>query len=129
MTTPKGFICYARKDHDVVRAFHDTHLAAIEKDLGVAFWRDLTGIGAGEDWNDTIKQAVGAADVFLLMLSPDWCARSFIREEELPAIVRRVRRARGLVIPVLLSDCDWDFAGGNFQATPLLDGKLTPIDQ
>jgi formylglycine-generating enzyme required for sulfatase activity len=129
MTTLKGFICYARADHDVVKTFHDTHLAAIRHDFGIDFWRDLVGIAGGEDWNDAIAEAMASADVFLLLLSTPFCASDYIRNEELPRIRARRQRANGAVIPLLMSDCSFQPLVGSLQVVPHDNGNLKPIDK
>ena len=129
MTQLKGFICYARADHDLVEVFHGTHLKSVEDDVGIEFWRDLERIRAGEHWNDSIARAIASSDVFLLLLSPAWRASSYIRDTELPRILARTTRHQTLVIPVLLSDCIWQSQVRGLQVVPLDGPKLVPIDK
>jgi hypothetical protein len=111
----KGFISYAHADHEAYGRFR-THLAAVERSLGIDFWAD-TRIRAGNYWNANIQAAIDAAHVHLLLISPSFLASGYIYDHELPAI--RTKLLTGdLVIPVILKDCLWSFCVGPLQAVP-----------
>ena len=63
-----GFICYARKDREIVWKLRE-HLSAIELLHGFNFWCDESDIGAGDEWEKQILEAIGRADVILLAVS------------------------------------------------------------
>ncbi len=86
MATLKGFICYARADLKMVEAFHGTHLQGFENSFDVHFWRDLRKLEAGDHWDNEIGVAIAEAQVFLLLISPAWCASKYIKDTELPKI-------------------------------------------
>jgi TIR domain len=120
-----GFISYA---HDDYRQFRElqSHLKAIERELGVCFWADHR-IRAGYDWTVAIEKAVESASIFLLLLTPKYIESDFIYEKELPAI--QLRRSKGaLVVPIVLKRCAWQMIAGVLQAVPMIDGHVKPIN-
>ena len=121
----RGFISYAHHDVALLRQFR-MHLKALEHAFGLTFWSD-DSIHAGDHWNDTIREAIEQADVFLLLVRPAWIARDFIRNHERPAIARRCATAKGRVISVILKNCDWKPELGMLQVTPMEDGRLKPV--
>jgi hypothetical protein len=104
MAAPKGFICYARKNMKAVKSFHDEHLRTIERQYGVDFWWD-THIEGGEAWQREVAAAIAAADIFLLMVSPQWLASDYIQTVEMAMIGPRVGSGSAIVVPILISKC------------------------
>lgn len=83
----------------------------------IAAWRD-TDLVAGDDWDDAIKERLSRARIILLMVSRDFLASDYIREQERPLAMKLMKEERAIVVPVILSPCDWqdeDF------------GKLEPL--
>jgi len=60
-------------------------------------WDD-TAIDAGEQWRDEIKRTFGAADVAILLVSPDFLASDFVAEHELPLLFDKARRRQGRLL-------------------------------
>ncbi len=123
----RGFISYAHDDVALLRRFR-VHLKALEYAFGLTFWSD-DSIQAGDHWNDTIREAIEQADVFLLLVSPAWIASDFIRNHERPAITDRCATTKCRVISVILKNCDWEPELGISQATPTEDGRLKPVSR
>ena len=123
----RGFISYAHDDVALLRKFR-LHLKALDHAFRLTFWSD-DSIHAGDHWNDTIREAIEQADVFLLLVSPAWIASDFIRNHERPAITRRCAAAKCRVISVILKNCDWEPELGLAQATPMEGGRLKPVSQ
>ncbi len=104
-----GFISYSHEDY---RFFSElrTHLRAVERECSLHFWAD-NRIKAGYDWTVEIANAVNAADVCLLLVSPQFIASDYIYDKEIPAI--QTRRSTGaLVVPVVLRECSWEMLAG-----------------
>ncbi len=132
---PHGFICYAREDFGLVKALR-LHLKSIEMQYGFEFWCDER-IDGGEDWKKMILAQVAQAHIFLLAMSSDFLASSFIMKTELEAITQRRKvEASTLIIPVWLRPCSrtavypnrqWIPAGENGRPKPIVEWP--PIDQ
>ena len=69
-------------------------------------WDDRR-IGTGEDWRAEIAEAMGRANVAILLISADFLTSQFILGEEVPRLLQR-RDAEGLrVFPVIVRPCAW----------------------
>ena len=121
----RGFISYAHDDVAFLERFR-VHLKAVEEAFGVTFWSDES-LRAGHHWNDTIRDEINQADVFVLLVSPSWIASPFIRDEERPAINARCAAIKGLIVPVVLMPCDWEHVVGSLQIAPIEGRRPLPV--
>lgn len=84
------------------------HLRSLNsRERRVSVWVDRDHIGPGDDWNDEIESAMNAADVAVLLVSPQFLASDFVREVELPRLLERHRQGLRLV-PILVAPCSWE---------------------
>jgi hypothetical protein len=121
-----GFVSYA---HDDLLACGRllTQLKPVERKYGLSLWHDKR-LKAGHHWSNEIEDAIGRADVFILLVSPEFVGSDYIFGTELPAIKRRLRACKGKAISVVVRDCDWEFACGPTQAVPSFERRLLPIE-
>jgi small GTP-binding protein len=116
----KIFISYSHKDE----AFKDelvTMLAGLQRRGVVDAWQDRR-IEAGDEWNNSIQDAMNDCDLALLLVSPDYLASRFIQEEEQPALLQRREEMRLRVLPIIVRPCKW-------QSEPVLkDLQALPRD-
>ncbi|HVF42391.1 MAG TPA: toll/interleukin-1 receptor domain-containing protein [Pyrinomonadaceae bacterium] len=101
----KVFISYSHRDEE----FKDelvTMLAALRRRGLVDAWQDRR-IEAGDEWNTSIRDAMGDCDLALLLVSADYLASRFIQEEEQPKLLRRRGEMRLRVIPIIVRGCPW----------------------
>jgi len=81
------------------------HLKQLETSGLAAVWSDRS-LALGESWEHRILEEIRAADIVLLLVSPDYLTSTFVRDNELPLI--RERQAAGAhVIPVILAEGLW----------------------
>ena len=121
----KGFVSYAHADLDMVEDFR-RHLKAVDRAVGLEPWIDHE-ILAGTVWEAHIAAAIAAAEVFVLLISPEFIYSDYVCASEIPAI--QCRRTTGaLVLPVVLKSCSWQYIAGPLQAVPTANGRLRPID-
>lgn len=103
--TPKIFISYSHK----AEKYKDelVKMLAPLQDQGVlTIWQDRE-IEPGEEWYGAIQNAMNTCDLALLLVSGDFLASRFIRDEELSRLLQR-RKDDGLrVVPIIVSDCLW----------------------
>jgi hypothetical protein len=112
------FLSYSRQDQ-VLASRLGIHLSAL-KTLGVIqSWADQP-IEAGADWTKAIVSYLYSADIILLLLSPDFLASEFSREEAEIALKRHHAR-EAIVIPVILRPIP-------FSATPFTHLQITPSE-
>lgn len=109
------FICYSHRD-DPYRRDLETHLAGLQGLLEV--WSDRH-IEAGLEWDKTIGERLETADIFLLLISPDFLASEFCRERELKRAMERHEAGKARVIPVFVRPCYWQgMVFGKIQGVP-----------
>ena len=115
------FLSYSHRD-EALRAQLETHLAALQRQNFITVWHDRR-ITAGENFADAIDAHLEAADVLLLLVSPDFIASDYCFEREMGRALERHGEGLCVVIPVILRPCDWhDMPFGRLQAAPK-DGK------
>lgn len=96
---PKGiFISYAHKDRTYLERLQ-THLAPylVERHLGL--WSDQE-ILPGDRWRGKIEQAIDDAAVAVLLVSADFLDSAFIRDFEMPRLLKRADAEELRLIPV-----------------------------
>lgn len=74
---------------------------------------------AGQDMRREIAGHVGSADIVLLLVSDDYLASPDLVEDEMLAAVERHRRSEIMMLPILLTPCD-------FAATPFAGLQFLP---
>lgn len=120
MNRAKVFVSYS---HDDVRWKHEIskQLEVLEKENLLELWCD-TDIGPGEDWHEVIDRSLQAAKAAILVISASFLTSDFILDEEVPRLLDQNHQEGMELIPILVSDCDW-------QAVKwLADKQLRPRD-
>lgn len=74
---PTLFISYKRDDRVAVKAIVDR----LKKQFCYRIWIDAESIAGGSDWRKEIQLGIDQAGAVLLMLTPDSCASSAVKEE------------------------------------------------
>lgn len=99
------FICYARADNQPPQGWLDR----VRKQLHTMRHVELLAVASdqeirtGQKWHDFIQEKLSQADVAVLLVSADFLASAYVREHELPRVLKDFH-GRGLkVLPVLLS--------------------------
>lgn len=109
MAPPLIFISYARQDDGaldkVVR-----QLRVLETQGLAKVWIDQR-MELGEVWRPAIGEAIERASIAILLVSEHFLGSEFINTHERPRLLERSRYGNLLLLPVLLSPCDWQAAG------------------
>jgi hypothetical protein len=118
------FISYSHKDA-VWLEWLQKHLKPLQR-VGIEVWDD-TRLKAGEQWREEIREALAAAKVAILLISPDFLASEFIATDELPPLLKAAEEDGATILPVILSHCRFDrtpslsrFQAANDPAKPLV---------
>jgi len=97
----KIFISYAHADEK----YHNrlmTHLSVLKKYIGgFEEWSDKK-IHAGQHWKEEIKKALNDANIAILLVSTDFLASDFIKNNELPPILRKAASENTEVLCLLV---------------------------
>jgi hypothetical protein len=115
------FFSYSHVDEDL-RDQLEIHLSALKRQGLINSWHDRR-ITAGSEFAGQIDQHLDAADVILLLVSPNFIASDYCYDLEMTRTMEKQRNRETRVIPVILRPCDWhDLPFGKLQAVPK-DGK------
>jgi hypothetical protein len=101
---PTVFVSYSRQDKRWKNRLVQ-QLKVLEPEGVLEVWDDQQ-ISLGGDWQSEIEQAMERAAVAVLLISAASLTSEFILGQEVPRLLER-RRAGLLVVPLLVSPCDW----------------------
>ncbi len=119
------FYAYAHKD-ERLRDKLETALALLRRQGLIQEWHDRK-IGAGQEWRSEIDQQLEAADIILLLISPDFIASDYCYSTEMKHALARHQEGKAQVVPIIVRTVNWQSTElGRLQALPK-DGK--PVDR
>lgn len=99
---PGVFISYSQHDEPVMRQLV-AHLSMLDADL----WHDRKLVG-GERWQETLDERLNTAEIVLLLVSHNFLSSNFCMKIELPRALEREQKGETKIIPILLSESDWE---------------------
>lgn len=106
------FICYAHKDNessDTSKRWLDRvreHLEPLVQQESITVCSDQD-IDLGDDWHAQIQEQLDGARVAVLLVSPAFLASDYIRNSELPVLLRNAGEQGLRIIPVVLRPCSF----------------------
>jgi formylglycine-generating enzyme len=104
-TPLKIFIVYAREDAEALTELR-IQLEPVKRSEGLSVWYDGE-ILPGEHWEQSIKDALDAADIVLLFISKHFFASEYIQTTELKRALERHAAGEAAVVPVIVRTCMW----------------------
>lgn len=99
------FFSYSHVD-ERLRDQLEIHLAQLKRDGLIDAWHDRR-ILAGSNLDDSINEQLVAADIVLMLVSPDFINSDYCYSREMALALERHARNEARVIPVILRACDW----------------------
>jgi hypothetical protein len=117
------FLSYAHEDEEL-RVELVKHLKLLERQGILSTWSDRA-LTAGSEWRGQIADQLAAADIVLLLISPDFVASDYCYDVELAHALRRHNEGECAVVPVFLRDVD--FSGAPFAELQGLPADAKPI--
>lgn len=115
------FLSYSHKD-EILKDQLEVQLSTLKHQGLIEAWHDRR-IKAGDEFDGAISAELDRADVILLLVSPDFLASRYIRDNEMVRAMKRHEAGEARVIPVILRACDWTHASfGTLLAAPK-DGR------
>jgi hypothetical protein len=99
------FVAYSHKDVQI-RDELEVHLAMLKRNGLIEIWHDRL-IVPGTDWNNEIHDQLEAAEVFVLLVSPDFLNSDYCVGVEMKRALERHQDGTARVIPVIVRPCSW----------------------
>ncbi len=104
MSRTKVFVSFSHKDLEWLVRFSE-HVAVLERQDLIDVWSD-TRIDAGSEWESEIENALTAAKVAVLLVSPPFLASDYIWKHEMPRVVAHSKQGM-TVLPLIVRPCAW----------------------
>lgn len=123
------FISYAHSDRKWLEKLTQ-HLKVLKKHFDpIEYWED-TKLKGGDKWREEITKAIDKANVAILLVSTAFLASDFISSDELPPILRKAQDEGTIVLPLIVSPCDFeDSELGDFQVINSPDKTLADLQK
>lgn len=115
----KAFISYSHRDAAVLERLH-AHLVNLRREGLIEAWYDRE-ILAGSDFDGEIKRELEDAELFLMIVSPDFLNSNYCYDTEMARALERHAAGEARVVPIIVEVCEW-------QRTPLGKLKAVPRD-
>jgi hypothetical protein len=111
------FVSYSHVDQGL-RSQLDVHMAMLKRQDHAEVWTDHC-IRPGEPFDSTISDALEAADVILLLVSPEFLHSDYCFSVEMKRALVRAEAGQAEVVPIILRPCDWKASDiGRLKALP-----------
>ncbi|MGE0666117.1 MAG: toll/interleukin-1 receptor domain-containing protein, partial [Sphingomonadales bacterium] len=98
-------ISYSHQDAAALERLH-VHLANLQREGRIETWYDRDILG-GDVVDDEIDRELEAADLVLLLVSPDFIASHYCVEREMRRALERHDAGETRVVPIIIEPCDW----------------------
>jgi len=97
------FCSYSHRDEDGLNQLRH-HLAGLRRLGLIADWHDRQ-IPPGGNWDETISANLEAAELILLLISPDFIQSDYCMDRETPRALEREQAKTAIVIPIFWREC------------------------
>lgn len=124
MKAIKVFYSYAHEDK-VLRDVLDKHLGTLKRQGLIDVWHDRD-ISAGKEWEREIDSHLNKAHIILLLISKNFIHSDYCYSIELNRAIERCEAKEAIIVPILLSSCDWE--GLPFNKYQVLPKNEQPIN-
>lgn len=98
------FISYSHKD-EYWKNKLENHLSPLKNQELIKTWNDKQ-IESGL-WDLQIQQAIEKADIYLLLITPNFLASSYIANKEIITAYKRFKQGQAKIFPIICDACAW----------------------
>ncbi|HEV3075311.1 MAG TPA: AAA family ATPase, partial [Thermoanaerobaculia bacterium] len=101
------FVSYSHSDSDYLA--EDSLLGFLRglEHEGAEFWTDER-IAAGDKWDDDIRSRISQSDIALVLVSQSFLDSEYCTSVEIEGFLSRSREVGMVILPVILSPCEWE---------------------
>ena len=117
------FFCYTHEDEGLLNRLK-RHLTPLRRQGLIDVWYDRD-ISAGTEWEQEIHQHLNAAQIILLLVSPDFIYSDYCYGIEMKRAIERHERGETQVIPIILRPVSWQ--GSPFSKLQALPTDAKPV--
>lgn len=82
---------------------------AVKEQLPIDVWSDES-IGTGENWRSKIETAISQAAVAVLLVGPGFLGSKFIKDKELPVLIRAKDAGTVRLYSLVVAYCPWELS-------------------
>lgn len=125
----KVFISYAKKDAEYLEDL-EMHLTMLKRHKLIDTW-NVGEVEVSQDVNVEVNKEIKTAEIILLLVSAKYLANPDIWDNEITLAVERHKRKEVILIPIILSPCDWEKApfGGLVTLPRKGEGIVSKMDR
>jgi hypothetical protein len=123
----KIFLSYSRRDTAVTDDFISRIQNHLREASNIEPWIDKD-LPIGSNWLEEIEKHLDSAEVFILVLSPEYVASEYCNFEMGVALSKR-SQGKARVVPVLLSDVEFEGLPPQLRHRTLLDARDKSAEQ
>jgi hypothetical protein len=98
------FISYCHADIEWLNKINTALQTMAYEGLELEIWDD-TRLNAGDLWKKEIATAIAKADAAILLVSNSFLASKFIREQEVPPLLKKAEESGARILPVIVGLC------------------------
>lgn len=103
--TARAFISYSHVDEAYLERLHK-HLSVLMREGLLETWTDHA-INPGAALDQSVMEALGSAQFFIALVSPDYLASNYCYEKEFAEAQRLSDQGQLHIVPVIIEPCDW----------------------
>src|SRR2546428_13857041 len=100
------FYSYADEDVNFLKKLEKS-LSTLKRLGEIEDW-SRCNISAGKEWKQEMKKNMNKASIILLLISANFIASDYNYNHELDHAMQRRKDKQAIIIPIILSPCDWD---------------------
>lgn len=121
------FLSYSTKDERWLEQIL-LHLRPLVRSESIHVFSNKN-IRAGQDWRREIRDALEAASIAILLVSPNFTASNFIMSQELPPLLAAAEERGVIILPVIVDHFLYEVVPGlrRFQAVNSPDRPLSAM--
>jgi TIR domain/Caspase domain len=101
------FISYAHEDQRWLNKLRPHLQSLVQDEAEIRYWDDGS-IQPGQDWRQEIRNQLSAARAAVLLVSADFLASDFVRNDELPTLLSQAESRRIRLYCLIIRPCRFD---------------------